>query len=83
MPDVPAAKPSSRVSAVLDKIQARRRLIFIIDATGSREQAWDMASKLQAQMFHEAAKIGTLDVQLVYFRGVDGFDAECKLATVG
>ena len=42
-----------------------------------------MASKLQAKMFQEAAKIGTLDVQLVYFRGVDGFDAECKLTTVG
>jgi hypothetical protein len=44
-------------------------LIFALDATGSREPTWDMAAQLQAQMFEEAAKIGGLDVQLIYFRG--------------
>ena len=30
-----------------------------------------MAAQLQAQMFEEAARIGGLDVQLVYYRGSD------------
>jgi hypothetical protein len=51
----------------------RGRLIFALDATGSREWAWDTACKLQADMFHEVAAIGGLDVQLVYYRG-----GECK-----
>jgi len=37
-----------------------------------------MASKLQTDMFSVAAEIGTLDVQLVYFRGMVDFDGECK-----
>lgn len=85
MPDVPTTKPSSRVAAFLEKARtekvrtaSRARLIFTVDATGSREKAWDMASKTQAEMFQEAARIGTLDVQLVYFRGIEGFDGECK-----
>ena len=82
MPDVPAAQPSSRVDAFLKKIQAshRGRLVFIVDATGSRQPSWDMASKTQAEMFQEVAGIGTLDVQLVYFRGVEDFDGECKVS---
>jgi von Willebrand factor type A domain len=79
MPDLPATKPS-RVAAFLEKTQAahRGRLVFIVDATGSREQAWDMASKTQAEMFQKAAGIGMLNVQLIYFRGLEGFDGECK-----
>jgi hypothetical protein len=71
---------SQRVTDFLAKVQAthRGRLLFIVDATGSRERAWDMASKLQADMFNAAAGIVTLDVQLVYFRGMVGFDGECK-----
>lgn len=52
----------------------RGRLVFALDATMSRQPAWDLACKLQAQMFDEAAAIGGLDVQLVYFRGF----AECR-----
>ena len=64
------AQPSPRVAALLKKIQATRgRLIFALDATASREPTWDMAAQLQAQMFEEAARIGGLDVQLVYYRG--------------
>jgi hypothetical protein len=63
---------SPRVAALFKKIQASRgRLIFALDATASREPTWDMAAQLQAQMFEEAAKIGGLDVQLVYYRGTD------------
>jgi hypothetical protein len=52
----------------------RGRLIFGLDATASREWAWDTACKLQAEMFREAASAGGLDLQLVYYRGLD----ECK-----
>jgi len=52
----------------------RGRLIFGLDATASREWAWDTACKLQAEMFREAASTGGLDLQLVYYRGLD----ECK-----
>jgi hypothetical protein len=45
------------------------RLIFALDATASRQPTWDMACELQAQMFAEVASIGSLKVQLVFFRG--------------
>jgi len=65
-----SSKLSPRVAALLEKMRSNRgRLIFALDATASREPAWDMASQLQASMFEEAAKIGGLDVQLVYYRG--------------
>jgi hypothetical protein len=49
---------------------ARGRLIFALDATMSRQPTWDAACALQADMFREAAAIGGLDVQLLYFRGL-------------
>ena len=52
----------------------RGRLIFALDATMSRQPMWDTACELQADMFRETAKIGGLDVQLVYFRGI----GECR-----
>jgi hypothetical protein len=52
----------------------RGRLIFALDATMSRQPMWDTACALQADMFREAASIGGLDVQLVYYRGL----AECR-----
>ena len=45
------------------------RLIFAMDATASREPTWDRASGWCHQMFDAVARIGGLDVQLVYFRG--------------
>jgi hypothetical protein len=66
------AQISPRVAALLEKTRRHRgRLIFALDATASRESVWDMAAPLQAAMFEEAAKIGGLDVQLVYYRGSD------------
>ncbi|HZS63245.1 MAG TPA: VWA domain-containing protein [Xanthobacteraceae bacterium] len=47
----------------------RGRLIFALDATMSREPTWNVARRLQIDMFREAAAIGGLDVQLVYYRG--------------
>jgi hypothetical protein len=65
-------QPSPRVAALLKKNQATRaHLIFALDATASREATWDMASQSQAAMFEEAAKIGGIDVQLLYNRGPD------------
>src|SRR6476620_1124097 len=52
----------------------RGLLIFALYATMSRQPLWDTACRLQADMFREAAAIGGLDVQLVYFRGL----AECR-----
>jgi hypothetical protein len=52
----------------------RGRLIFALDATMSRQPAWNTARRLQGEMFREAASIGGLDIQLVYYRGL----GECR-----
>ncbi|HEU0084361.1 MAG TPA: VWA domain-containing protein, partial [Bradyrhizobium sp.] len=57
--------------------QARGRLIFALDATMSRQPTWDMACALQADMFREAAAIGSLDIRLVYYRGLN----ECRASS--
>src|SRR6201997_3905806 len=53
---------------------ARGRLVFALDATMSRQPTWDMACTLQADMFREAASLGSLDIRLVYYRGLN----ECR-----
>ena len=70
------ASHSQRVAAFLDQVQAshRGRLIFALDATASRQPTWDAAVRLQSEMFAEAGRIGGLEVQLVYYRGLE----ECK-----
>jgi hypothetical protein len=40
----------------------------------SRQPTWDTACALQADMFREAASAGGLDIQLIYFRGLN----ECR-----
>jgi len=52
----------------------RGRLIFALDATMSRQPTWDLAIELQSRMFQVTAAWGGLDVQLVYFRGMN----ECR-----
>jgi hypothetical protein len=52
----------------------RGRLIFALDATMSRQPTWDLAQALQAKMFQTAASLGGLQVQLVYYRGLN----ECR-----
>lgn len=79
-----ASSPAGDISAFLAEARAnspvraagdgRGRLIFALDATMSRQPTWDAAMKLQAEMFDEAAQLGSLDVQLVYFRGLN----ECR-----
>ena len=78
----PAAHTRSEVDAFLADLKkkassTRGRLIFALDATQSREQTWDTACHLQADMFREAASAGGLDLQLVYYRGLD----ECKASS--
>jgi hypothetical protein len=71
------------VSAFLEKVgglppvaksSGGGKLIFAMDATMSRQPSWDRALSIQAEMFAETARIGGLDIQLVYFRGFD----ECR-----
>jgi hypothetical protein len=72
----------AEIDAFLDKVKnltraqpgRRGRLIFALDATMSRQPLWDTACSLQADMFREAAGIGGLDVQLIYYRGL----SECR-----
>ncbi len=52
----------------------RGRLIFAMDATMSRQPAWDLALSLQSEMFGAVKEVGGLDVQLMYFRGFN----ECR-----
>lgn len=61
----PAARPAG----------ARGRLIFAMDATASREPAWDRACHIQAEMFTETAALGGLQVQLVHYGGYHQFEA--------
>ncbi len=50
------------------------KLVFVMDATASRAGTWDMASKLQGEMFAKSSAVGSLDLQLVFFRGYN----ECR-----
>ena len=77
------ASSRSEIDAFLSQVRAlspatasgrRGRLIFALDATMSRQPTWDTACRLQADMFREAASVGGLDVQLVYYRGL----SECR-----
>ena len=47
----------------------RGRLLFALDATMSRQPTWDLACRLQAEMFDAASRAGGVEVQLVYYRG--------------
>jgi hypothetical protein len=49
--------------------QHQSRLIFALDATASREDTWNAAQELTAAMFDVTTGIGTLEMQLVYYRG--------------
>ena len=77
MPKPPSIKTS--VNAFLRRAQDQAmtnttsaRLIFAMDATASREPTWDLATSLHAELFGIASAT-RLDVQLVYYRGLDDF----------
>jgi hypothetical protein len=81
---LPKRQPSTSedVAAFVAKAKAmspftaggKGRLVFALDATMSRQPTWDMACALQADMFREAAALGSLDIRLVYYRGLN----ECR-----
>ena len=82
----PTALRRVEIDRFLDQVKAlgpavktgrRGRLIFALDATMSRQPTWDQACQLQAEMFREAAAVGGLDIQLVYYRGL----AECRASS--
>ena len=72
--EIDAFLNKARTMTPVQKAGVKGRLIFALDATMSRQPAWDTACKLQAEMFNETAAIGGLDVQLIYFRGFN----ECR-----
>lgn len=83
-PDKSLSRASSgAVESFLDALKStsvvaasgkRGRMIFALDATMSRQPTWDLAQRLQTRMFEVAGKLGGLDAQLVYFRGLN----ECR-----
>jgi hypothetical protein len=81
LPDTPRSSTAS-IADFVAKARAtapnpagnRGRLVFALDATMSRQPTWDMACALQADMFREAAAIGSLDIRLLYYRGFN----ECR-----
>src|SRR5262249_9197146 len=80
---LPAASKRAEVDAFLERVatmpalrpvSGRGRLIFALDATGSREPPWDHACRLQGEMFEATASLGGLESHLVFYRGF----SECK-----
>lgn len=72
--------PSNAVQAFLSKSQqlatpsdSAGRLLFAMDATASRENTWDMACQIQADMFMSTQLIGSLEISLCYFHGYNEF----------
>jgi hypothetical protein len=64
----------AKAQALSGKATGSGRLVLALDATMSRQPTWDLACKLQAEMFDAVGKAGNLAVQLVYFRGF----GECR-----
>lgn len=83
-PEQTPAKPRSEardVEAFLRQARSlqagssgKGRLVLALDATMSRQPTWDLACRLQADMFDAVGEAGGLAVQLVYFRGL----GECR-----
>jgi hypothetical protein len=76
MPENLPTQRSNQLDKFLKQMKSatRGRLIFALDATGNRRGTWDQACQLTGEMFAETANIGELEVQLVYYRGLD----ECR-----
>ena len=94
--------PTTEVAAFLDTVArmpavrpARGkpgRLVFAVDATASRQPAWDRACALTGEMFLATRDLGGLAVSLAYWRGflefaatpflTDGAELARRMATV-
>ncbi|MGV0034330.1 MAG: VWA domain-containing protein [Candidatus Azotimanducaceae bacterium WSBS_2022_MAG_OTU7] len=84
---------SMQVTQFLEKVaktpvqadpESRGRMLFAMDATASREGTWDRACHLQGQMFQATEGVGSLAVQLCYYRGFNEFhvSAWCSSASL-
>jgi hypothetical protein len=90
-PNLPAPSSPADVAAFIEKIRAlpavqtdkRGRLIFAMDATASREPAWDRACQIQGRMFEAADRLGGLEIQLAFYRGLGEFEASSWCADAG
>lgn len=51
----------------------RGRLIFALDATGSRQPTWDRAAQITGEMFVATDNLGGLTIQLCFYRGFGEF----------
>ncbi|MDC0068057.1 VWA domain-containing protein [Gammaproteobacteria bacterium] len=89
----PIRRNSTQVSQFLDKVaktpvrtdaESDGRLLFAMDATASRGTTWDRACHLQGQMFQATQGVGSLSVQLCYYRGFNEFhsSAWCSSANL-
>lgn len=70
------AKPTGRAMDILREASvrnvtatARGNVGFIIDATGSRDNDWEIAQPIQARMFEKTASIGQLKLRLIHYGG--------------
>ncbi|MDG2570989.1 hypothetical protein P7L87_25890 [Vibrio parahaemolyticus] len=82
-PSMTGGSPASMIDSFLAEAKRlgpltgnapRARLVFALDATMSRQPTWDLACRVQGEMFAAASEAGGLSVQLVYFRGF----SECR-----
>lgn len=74
LPERPVARFLAEVARCdLQTQTSGRRLIFALDATRSRQQAWDQALSWQQAMFADTADMGGIAVQLCYFQGMNRF----------
>ena len=73
--DVDAFLRKAAATPAVKAAGERGRLIFAMDATASREPAWDHACHIQAEMFKETDALGGLEIQLAYYRGFGQFQA--------
>jgi hypothetical protein len=80
---LPARSHAAEIDAFLERVRqapparpggGRGRLIFALDATASREPTWERACRIQGEMFEATARLGGLEIQLVFYRGL----RECK-----
>lgn len=72
---------SDAVRAKLPATRSTHRLMFGLDATGSRQPTWDLACELHAELFSEAARLGNIAIQLCYYRGLAEFVASVWTTT--
>lgn len=82
LPTTPAS--SEEVAAFVDKVKTmpavrtpgqRGRLLFALDATASRQPAWDRAARLHGEMFAATQSLGGLEIQLCWYCGFGEFYA--------